>query len=307
VKVANSIIELIGETPIVKVHSLTGPNDAEIFLKLESFNPGGSVKDRIGMSMVEDAEKSGKLKPGGTIIEATSGNTGIGLALMAAAKGYKAILVMPDSASVERRNLLKAYGAEVLLTPGAEGMNGAIRKAREMFADHPEYFMAQQFDNPANTKVHRETTGEEIMRQLDGKLDAFVVGVGTGGTLGGAGQVLKDRIPGVKLVAVEPATSAVLSGGKPGPHKLQGLGAGFIPSILDTSIIDEVIAVENEIAFETSRNLAKNEGILVGISTGANVWAAVQVAKRLGVGKRILTIAPSTGERYLSTALFQFE
>jgi cysteine synthase A len=305
-RVANNIAELIGQTPIVKLNTIAGPEDAEIYLKLESFNPGGSVKDRIAYSMIVEAENQGLLKPGSTIIEPTSGNTGIGLAMMAAAKGYRAVLVMPDTMSIERRNLLRAYGAELVLTPGAEGMKGAIAKAKQLKEENPDWFMPQQFDNPANPKVHRETTAVEILEAM-GTLDAFVAGVGTGGTITGVGEVLKEKIGNVLVVAVEPSASPVLSGGQPGPHKIQGIGAGFVPSILNTSVYDEVIQVENETAFEYARRLAKDEGILVGISTGANVYAAHQVAKKLGKGKKVLAIAPSTGERYLSTALFQFE
>lgn len=305
-RVANNIAELIGQTPIVKLNTVTGPDDAEVYIKLESFNPGGSVKDRIGLAMIEAAEKEGLLKPGSTIVEPTSGNTGIGLAMVAAAKGYKTVIVMPDTMSVERRNLLRAYGAELVLTPGSEGMKGAIAKATELLNANEGWFMPQQFDNPANPKVHRETTAVEILEALP-DLDAFVAGVGTGGTITGVGEVLKEKKPGVQVIAVEPTGSAVLSGGAPGAHKIQGLGAGFIPSITKPELFDEVILVENEVSFETSRNLAKNEGVLVGISSGANVWAAVQVAKKLGKGKKVLTVAPSTGERYLSTPLFQFE
>ncbi|MFC4767574.1 cysteine synthase A [Effusibacillus consociatus] len=307
-KVANSIAELIGNTPIVKLNHVAGPNDAEIYLKLESFNPGGSVKDRIALSMIEEAEKEGIIKPGDTILEPTSGNTGIGLAMMAAAKGYRAILVMPDTMSMERRNLLRAYGAELVLTPGAQGMKGAIAKAEEIKAENPNYFIPQQFKNPANPKIHRETTAREILAALDGQVDAFVGGVGTGGTITGVGEVLKKEIgPDVKIVAVEPSASPVLSGGQPGPHKIQGIGAGFVPDILNREVIDEVITVDNEVAFEFARKVAKEEGILVGISSGANIYAALQVAQKLGAGKKVVTVAPSTGERYLSTALFQFE
>jgi cysteine synthase A len=308
VKAANSIAELIGNTPIVKLNKVAEPNDAEIYLKLESFNPGGSVKDRIALSMIEEAEKEGIIKPGDTILEPTSGNTGIGLAMMAAAKGYRAILVMPDTMSVERRNLLRAYGAELVLTPGAQGMKGAIAKAEELKAENPNYFIPQQFKNPANPKIHRETTAREILEAMDGKVDAFVGGVGTGGTITGVGEVLKKEIgQHVHIVAVEPSASPVLSGGQPGPHKIQGIGAGFVPEILNREVIDEVITVDNEVAFEYARKVAKEEGILVGISSGANIYAALQVARKLGAGKKVVTVAPSTGERYLSTALFQFE
>jgi cysteine synthase len=305
-RVANSIAELIGQTPIVKLNTFTGPEDAEVYLKLESFNPGGSVKDRIAYSMIVEAEKEGKLQPGATLVEPTSGNTGIGLAMMAAAKGYKAVIVMPETMSIERRNLLRAYGAELVLTPGAEGMKGAIAKATALLEENPTWFMPQQFDNPANPKIHRETTAVEILEAIP-DLDAFVAGVGTGGTITGVGEVLKEKNPNAQVIAVEPAASPVLSGGAPGPHKLQGLGAGFIPSITNIELFDEVIQVENETAFEYARKLAAVEGLLVGISSGANVYAAVQVAKKLGKGKKVLTVAPSTGERYLSTPLFQFE
>lgn len=306
-RVANNITELIGETPLVKLNKLVDANDADVYLKLEFFNPGSSVKDRIAVSMIEAAEEEGKLKPGDTILEPTSGNTGIGLAMVAAAKGYRALLVMPETMSMERRNLLRAYGAELVLTPGSEGIGGSIRKAEEIAAEHPEYFVPQQFKNPANVKIHRETTAEEVLKQTDGQLDAFVSGIGTGGTITGVGQVIKKKIPGVKLVAVEPSASPVLSGGKPGPHKIQGLGAGFVPDILDTDIYDQVISVDNEDAYYWSRRMAREEGILVGISSGAAVSAALQVAKDLGKGKKVVAVIPDNGERYLSTPLFQFE
>ncbi len=302
--VANSILELIGNTPVVRLNRLPEDDSAEVFVKLEWFNPGGSVKDRIALSMIEAAEREGKLKPGDTIVEPTSGNTGIGLALVAAAKGYKVVLTMPETMSQERRSLLKAYGAELVLTPGPDGMRGAVEKARELQEKHG-YFMAQQFDNPANPDIHERTTGVEIVKQMDGKLDAFIAGVGTGGTLTGVGRVLRREIPNCKLIAVEPAASPILSGGKPGPHKIQGIGANFIPSILDTNLYDEVRTVENDTAFEVARRLAREEGLLVGISTGANVHIALQVAKELGKGHRVLTVSPSNGERYLSTPLFQ--
>jgi cysteine synthase A len=304
-RVVNNIAELIGNTPIVKLNTIAGPDDAEIYLKLESFNPGGSVKDRIGYAMIVEAEKEGKIKPGDTLVEPTSGNTGIAIAMMAAAKGYKAVLVMPETMSIERRNLLKAYGAELVLTPGPEGMKGAIAKANALAEEHG-WFQPQQFDNPANPKIHRETTAVEILEALP-DLDVFLAGVGTGGTITGVGEVLKEKNPNVKIVAVEPSASAVLSGGQPGPHKIQGLGAGFVPTVTNTEIFDEIIQVDNEQAFDIARRLAKDEGILVGISTGCNVFAALQLAKKLGKGKKILTVAPSTGERYLSTPLFQFE
>ncbi|GGK33506.1 cysteine synthase [Caldalkalibacillus thermarum] len=306
-RVANSITELIGQTPLVKLNKLVGPEEADVYVKLEWFNPGSSVKDRIAISMIEEAERAGQLRPGMTIIEPTSGNTGIGLAMVAAAKGYKAVLVMPDTMSIERRNLLRAFGAELVLTPGKQGMKGAIQKAEELLAEHDDYFMPQQFKNQANPKIHRETTGKELLEQVGDQLDAFVVGVGTGGTITGAGQVLKAKFPRLHIVAVEPEDSPVLSGGEPGPHKIQGIGPGFVPDILDTSIYNEVITVSNETAFETARRLAREEGILGGISTGANVYAALEVAKRLGKGKKVVTVSPSNGERYLSTPLYQFE
>lgn len=303
-RVANNITELIGETPLVKINKLVGENDAELFAKLEFFNPGSSVKDRIAVSMIEEAEKQGKLKPGDTILEPTSGNTGIGLAMVAAAKGYRALFVMPETMSIERRNLLRAYGAELVLTPGSEAIGGSIRKAEEIAAEHPEYFVPQQFKNEANVKIHRETTGEELVKQTDGKLDAFVAGIGTGGTITGAGQVLKEKIPGVKIIGVEPASSPILSGGKPGPHKIQGIGTGFVPDILDTDIYDQILTIENEEAYHWSRRMAREEGVLVGISAGAAVAAAVKVAKELGKGKRVVAVIPDNGERYLSTPLF---
>ncbi|MDB5055109.1 MAG: cysteine synthase [Bacilli bacterium] len=309
-KLVQNITQLIGDTPLVRLNRVVPEGSAEIYLKLEFQNPGSSVKDRIAISMVEVAEQEGKLKPGATIIEPTSGNTGIGLAMVAAAKGYKAILVMPETMSIERRSLLKAYGAQLVLTPGTEGMKGAIRRAEELQAENPDYFMPGQFKNPANVKVHRETTGPEIVEAIkshDGKLDAFISGVGTGGTITGAGQVLKENFPNIKIYAIEPTNSPVLAGGKPGPHKIQGIGAGFIPDILDTKIYDEIIAVDNEEAYETARRVAKEEGILGGISSGAAIFAALKVAKELGKGKRVVAVIPSNGERYLSTPLYQFE
>ncbi|WP_248929073.1 cysteine synthase A [Paenibacillus hamazuiensis] len=309
-KLVQSITQLIGDTPLVRLNRVVPEGSAEIYVKLEYQNPGASVKDRIAISMIEVAEQEGKLKPGDTIIEPTSGNTGIGLAMVAAAKGYKAILVMPETMSMERRNLLRAYGAQLVLTPGAEGMKGAIKRAEELQAENPNYFMPQQFKNQANVKIHRETTGPEIVEAIkshDGKLDAFIAGIGTGGTITGAGSVLKENFPNVKIYAVEPAASPVLSGGKPGPHKIQGIGAGFVPDILNTNIYDGVIPVENDDAFETSRRVAKEEGILGGISSGAAIFAALKVAKELGAGKRVVAVVPSNGERYLSTPLYQFE
>jgi cysteine synthase len=305
-RVADSIVDLIGKTPIVKLNHMTDENSADIYLKLEFFNPGSSVKDRIGMAMIEAAEKEGVLKAGDTIIEPTSGNTGIGLAMVAAAKGYKAILVMPETMSIERRNLLRAYGAELILTPGADGMKGAISKAEELQEEHG-YFMPQQFNNEANVDIHERTTGKEIAEQMSDGLDAFVAGIGTGGTISGAGKVLKEEFKDIKIYAVEPAGSPVLSGGNPGPHKLQGLGAGFVPKILNTDIYEKVIQIENEEAIETSRLVVKTNGILGGISAGAAVAAAKKVAKELGKGKKVLAVIPDNGERYLSTPLFQFE
>ncbi|WP_028609607.1 cysteine synthase A [Paenibacillus harenae] len=309
-RIVQSVTELIGDTPLVRLNRLVPEGSAEVYVKLEYQNPGASVKDRIAISMIEVAEQEGVLKPGDTIIEPTSGNTGIGLALVAAAKGYKAILVMPETMSMERRNLLRAYGAELVLTPGSEGMNGAVRKAEELAAENPSYFLPQQFKNQANVKIHRETTGPEIVEainSLDGKLDAFVAGIGTGGTISGAGEVLKKNFEGIKIYAVEPAASPILSGGKPGPHKIQGIGANFVPDILNREIYDGVITIENEEAFEYARRAAKEEGILCGISSGAAIYAALQVAKELGAGKRVVAIVPSNGERYLSTPLFNFE
>ena len=307
-RVANSITDLIGYTPLVKLNRVVNEGSADIYLKLEFFNPGSSVKDRIALAMIEAAEAEGKLKPGDTIIEPTSGNTGIGLAMVAAAKGYKAVLVMPETMSIERRNLLRAYGAELVLTPGSEAMGGAIRKAEEL-AKENNYFMPQQFKNPANPQIHRETTGRELLEQAKeiGGVDAFISGVGTGGTITGAGQVLREHYPNVKIIAVEPTGSPVLSGGKPGPHKIQGIGAGFIPEILDTHIYDEIIQVENEEAFDAARRVARQEGILGGISSGAAIHAALQVAEKLGKGKNVIAVIPSNGERYLSTPLYQFE
>lgn len=304
-RVANSIVELIGYTPIVKLNRLTDDNAADVYVKLEYFNPGSSVKDRIALAMIEAALEKGDLKEGDTIIEPTSGNTGIGLAMVAAAKGLKAVLVMPDTMSLERRNLLRAYGAELVLTPGAEGMKGAIAKANELAKEHG-YYVPQQFENPANPQVHRETTGKEIVEQMD-QLDAFVSGIGTGGTITGAGEVLKEKFPEIKIFAVEPTDSPILSGGKPGPHKIQGIGAGFVPEVLNTNVYDEIIKIANEEAFEHARRAGREEGVLCGISSGAAIAAALKVAKELGKGKKVLAILPDNGERYLSTALYQFE
>ncbi|MDM5209871.1 cysteine synthase A [Peribacillus sp. RS7] len=306
-RIANSVIDLIGQTPIVKLNKLQNENSADIYLKLEYFNPGSSVKDRIALAMIEAAEKNGNLKPGDTIIEPTSGNTGIGLAMVAAAKGYKSILVMPETMSLERRNLLRAYGAELVLTPGPEGMKGAIARATEL-SKEKGYFIPQQFENEANPEVHRNTTGPEIVEAFgDEGLDAFVAGIGTGGTITGAGEVLREKYPDIKIYAVEPADSPVLSGGTPGPHKIQGIGAGFVPSILNTDLYDEIIQVNTEESFDYARRAAKEEGILGGISSGGAIAAAIKVADKLGKGKKVLAIIPSNGERYLSTPLYNFE
>ena len=302
------ILRLIGNTPLVRVNRMTGSGDAEIWAKLEGGNPGGSVKDRIALSMIDSAEKEGKLKPGGTIIEPTSGNTGIGLAMVAAIKGYKLVLTMPDTMSMERRQLLQAYGAELVLSEGKKGMKGAVDKAVEIHQGHPDYyFMPQQFENPANPEVHRRTTALEILNDLGSAPEGFVAGIGTGGTITGVGEVLKDRNPGIWIAAVEPAASPVLSGGSPGPHKIAGIGAGFVPGVLNTKIYNEVIPVSDGDAAETARALAKNEGILAGISSGAAMWAAMKVARKLGKGKKVVVIFPDRGERYLSTGLFVSE
>ncbi|MBU5670214.1 cysteine synthase A [Paenibacillus brevis] len=299
-KVVASIYELIGDTPAVKLNRLVGEQDAEVYVKLEYFNPSGSVKDRAAFNLIAEAERQGKLQPGSVIIEPTSGNTGIGLAMNAAAKGYPAILVMPDNMTKERINLLKAYGAQVVLTPAAERMPGAIRKALELHESIPGSFIPQQFENEANPQIHRVTTAPEILEQLDGKLDAFVATAGTGGTITGTGEVLRQHLPDIRILVVEPLGSPVLSGGEPGPHKLVGTSPGFIPGILNTDIYDEIIQVADDNALQTTRDLARHEGILVGPSSGASVWAALQEARRLGPGKRVLCIAPDTGERYLS-------
>ncbi|HSN74107.1 MAG TPA: cysteine synthase A [Anaerolineae bacterium] len=306
-RIYNNITELIGNTPLVRLNRIAQEEGAvaEILLKLEFFNPASSVKDRIGLSMIEAAEAAGKIGPDTIILEPTSGNTGIGLAFVAAAKGYRCVLVMPDTMSLERRKLLRAYGADLVLTPGAEGMRGAIAKANELAAADPRYFIPQQFENPANPAVHRRTTAEEIWNDTDGQVDILVSGVGTGGTITGVAEVIKARNPNFKAVAVEPADSPVLSGGKPGPHKIQGIGAGFVPGVLNTGVIDEIIQVTNDDAIATARQVGRDEGILVGISSGAAVWAALQVARRPeNTGKRIVVIIPSNGERYLSTVLY---
>ena len=303
---AGSITELIGRTPLVRLNRISDESGAEVLGKLESFNPGGSVKDRIGLAMIEAAERDGRIAPGRTtIIEPTSGNTGIALAMVAAARGYDMVLTMPDTMSIERRTILKAFGARLVLTPGADGMRGAVARALELAAEGDDAFVPQQFENPANPEVHRLTTAEEIWADTGGEVDAFVAGVGTGGTLTGVGEMLKERRPGALVVAVEPADSAVLSGGAPGPHKIQGIGAGFVPKVLDTEVYDEIVKVSADDAFATARDLARQEGVLVGISAGANVWAAGQVARRPELqGKVVVTVLCDTGERYLSTPLF---
>ncbi len=303
----NDVTELIGRTPLVRIRCLTKETGAvaDVVAKLEFYNPAHSVKDRIGASMIDAAEKAGLIKPDTIILEPTSGNTGIALAMVCAARGYKCALIMPDTMSKERRMLLRAYGAELILTPGSEGMPGAIKKAEEMAAADPRYLIPQQFKNPANPEIHRKTTAEEIWADTEGKVDFLVAGVGTGGTITGVGEVIKARKPSFKVVAVEPDASPVLSGGKKGPHSIQGLGAGFVPDVLNTQIYDEIIRVKNEDAFETARAMAKKEGILVGISSGAATWAALQVAQRPeNAGKLIVVIIPSFGARYLSTPLF---
>ena len=309
-RIAKKLTDLIGNTPLLELGNFNREHgtEATIIAKLEYFNPGGSVKDRIGFSMIEDAEKQGLLNKESIIIEPTSGNTGIALAFIAASKGYRLILAMPETMSIERRNLLKALGAELILTPGSEGMLGAIRTADELHAKYPNSFIPQQFQNPANPEIHRTTTALEIWNDTDGNVDIFVSGVGTGGTITGVGEVLKQRNPEVKIVAVEPFDSQVIAGGEPGPHKIQGIGAGFLPDTLNKEVIDEIIPVKNEDALRTGRELAKTEGLIVGISSGAAVYAALQLAKREeNQGKRIVVILPDTGERYLSTLLYQFE
>jgi cysteine synthase A len=303
-----SILDLIGNTPMLKLNRLAGEGHAEVWAKLEGFNPGGSVKDRPALAMIEDAERRGRLKKGMKIVEPTSGNTGIGLAMVAAVKGYPVILTMPESMTIERRRLLEAYGAELVLTPADKGMKGAIAKADEILATGKEYFKPDQFGNPANPRIHRRTTAKEIIDFMGGrKVGAFVAGVGTGGTITGVGEVLKKKFKGIQVIAVEPAASPVLSGGQPGPHPIQGIGAGFVPTILNTKVYDEVIQVTNGDAAETARRLAQEEGLLVGISSGAACWAALQVAARLGKGKRVITVFPDGGERYLTTGVFEWK
>ncbi|MCV7176773.1 cysteine synthase A [Mycolicibacterium sphagni] len=304
-RIADDITQLTGKTPLVRLRRVTEGAVAEVVAKLESFNPAGSVKDRLGVALIDAAEKAGLIKPDTIILEPTSGNTGIALAMVAAARGYRCVLTMPETMSIERRMLLRAYGAELVLTPGAEGMPGAIAKAEELAKTDQRYFVPQQFENPANPAIHRATTAEEIWADTDGKVDIFVAGVGTGGTISGVGEVLKERKPSVQVVAVEPAASPVLSGGQKGPHPIQGIGAGFVPPVLDTDVVDEIVTVANEDALEFARRLAREEGLLVGISSGAAVWAALEVARRPeNAGKLVVVVLPSFGERYLSTVLF---
>lgn len=306
-KIYKGAIELVGNTPLVEVTNIEKKEQlkARLLVKLEYFNPAGSVKDRVGKAMIEDAERTGQLKPGSVIIEPTSGNTGIGLAAVAAVKGYRMILTMPDTMSLERRNILKAYGAEIVLTPGEKGMSGAIEKAEELAREIPDSFIPGQFDNPVNPRAHMESTGPEIWQDTDGQVDIFVASVGTGGTLTGTGTYLKEKNPDIKVIAVEPSTSAVLSGGSAGPHKIQGIGAGFIPKVLDTGIYDEIITVDNEAPFATAKMLARTEGMLTGISSGAALYAAIEVARRPeNEGKTIVVLLPDSGDRYYSTALF---
>ena len=299
-RVAGMVTELIGATPLVRLSRIVEPRMATILAKLESCNPGGSVKDRICLAMIEEAEQRGLLKAGATVVEPTSGNTGIGLAMIGATKGYRVVLTMPESMSAERIQILKSYGAEVVLTPEREGMLGAVKRAEELAKQTPGAFMPQQFKNPANPEVHRRTTAQEILRSTDGAVEAFIAGVGTGGTITGVGEVLKKRLPHVKVVGVEPKSSPVLSGGAPGPHMIQGIGAGFVPQVLNRAVIDEILTVTDEQAYETAKRLARKEGLFVGISSGAACWAALKVARDLGQGKTVVTVFPDTGERYLS-------
>ncbi len=304
-RIADDITQLVGGTPLVRLRNIVPANGAQVLAKLEFFNPGGSVKDRIAVSMIDAAEADGRLKPGMTVVEPTSGNTGIALAMVCAARGYPSIFTMPETMSKERRMLLRGFGAELILTPGPDGMGGAIARAKEI-AEQAGHFMPQQFENPANPSIHRTTTAEEVWNDTDGTVDVFIAGVGTGGTITGVGEVLKERKPGVQIIAVEPAASPVLSGGAKGPHPIQGIGAGFIPAIMDVSVVDEVIQVQNDDAFATAKSMATREGLLVGISSGAATWAALQVAARPeNAGKTIVVVIPSFGERYLSTALFE--
>lgn len=309
-KIAHKLTDLIGNTPLLQVENYNKKHAlaANLIVKLEYFNPGGSVKDRIALAMIEDAEQKGILKKGSVIVEPTSGNTGVGLALVAAAKGYRLIIALPETFSIERRNLLKALGAELVLTPGTAGMKGAIAKAQEIASEIPNSFIPQQFENPANPEVHKRTTAEEIWRDTDGKVDIFVAGVGTGGTVSGVGEALKKHNPNIKIVAVEPFESPVLSGGNPGPHKIQGIGAGFVPTTYNGAVVDEVVSVKGDLAIKTSRELAKTEGLLVGISSGAATYVATELAKKPeNKGKTIVVLLPDTGERYLSTVLYDFE
>jgi len=301
-KIASSVLELIGDTPMVRLNRLPRPGGAGVVAKLESVNPGGSVKDRIAVAMLEAAEEQGRLRPGSTIVEPTSGNTGIGLAMAAAVKGYRLILTMPDDMSVERQRLLARFGAEIHLTPAIEGMTGAVYAATELCREHPDYFMPQQFQNPANPDIHRRTTALEILEATEGRLDVFVAGVGTGGTITGVGEVLKEKVPGIRVVAVEPARSPVLAGGKARPHGIQGIGASFVPGVLNRAVIDEIVPVRDEDATAMAKRLAREEGLLMGISAGANVFAACGIAAALSPGRVVLTVLPDTGERYLSLA-----
>ncbi|MGH7265910.1 MAG: cysteine synthase A [Candidatus Rokuibacteriota bacterium] len=302
-RVAESVLDLVGATPLVRLRRLAKPGGASVLAKLESANPAGSIKDRIALAMVEDAERRGLLKPGATLVEPTSGNTGVGLAMVAAVKGYRLILTMPEDMSEERRRLIARFGAEIHLTPAIEGMTGAVHAAQELCRDHPDYVMPQQFQNPANPEVHRRTTAVEILEATDGRVDAFVAGVGTGGTITGVGEVLREKVPAVRIVGVEPARSPVLSGGKFGVHAIQGIGASFVPGILNRAVIDEIVLVRDEDAMTTTLRLTREEGLLVGVSAGANVWAALGVAERLGRDRVVVTVLPDTGERYLSMNL----